>query len=170
MKASLRRPGERIGVSGAGRAEGHQPDLAPEAQRQPARPHSERRAQPCLGRTVRRLHQREEVDSGKLAYMVDPARRRLRVPEQVQLLSWDDNKEGIYAGPLPGLFYAEAASARRRTAGAWIDIEHQKLEHDDRSQVGRARSGVADRRRSQRWSTAWRGALQPFLLRCACRA
>lgn len=65
--------------------------------------------------------------SGKLVYMIDPQGAGVVAPEEIQLLSWADNKEGIFAAHHFSDFYA---SPRRTptTAGSWIDIEHHKLD------------------------------------------
>jgi hypothetical protein len=65
--------------------------------------------------------------SGKLAYIVDPHGAGFVAPEEIQLLSWADNKEGIFAAH----HYKDAYRTGTRiptTAGGWIDIEHQALD------------------------------------------
>jgi hypothetical protein len=65
--------------------------------------------------------------SGKLAYMVDPHGAGFVAPEEVQLLSWADNKEGIFSGH----HLSEAYRSKQRiatTPGGWIDIQHQALD------------------------------------------
>ena len=65
--------------------------------------------------------------SGKLIYMVDPHGAGFVAPEEVQLLSWADNKEGIFAAHHYSDVYRRAGRPPT-TAGGWIDIEHQVLD------------------------------------------
>lgn len=65
--------------------------------------------------------------SGKLAYMIDPRGAGFVAPEEVQLLSWATNREGIFAGHHYSSFYAQRKPLET-TAGGWIDIEHHKLD------------------------------------------
>ena len=65
--------------------------------------------------------------SGKLAFMVDPHGAGFVAPEEVQLFSWADNKEGIFSGH----HLSEVYRSKQRiptTPGGWIDIEHQALD------------------------------------------
>ena len=65
--------------------------------------------------------------SGRLAYMIDPHGAGFVAPEEIQLFSWADNKEGIFAAH----HFSEVYRQRSRpatTAGDWIDIEHQALD------------------------------------------
>jgi hypothetical protein len=65
--------------------------------------------------------------SGKLVYIVDPRGAGFVAPEEVQLLSWADNKDGIFAAH----HYSDAYTKQERTpstAGGWIDIQHQALD------------------------------------------
>jgi Peptidase family M1 domain len=64
--------------------------------------------------------------SDKLVYTIDPYGAGPVSPEEVQLLSWANGKEGIFAAHHVSDFYRQ----RQRVpaaAGSWIDIEHQKL-------------------------------------------
>ena len=65
--------------------------------------------------------------SGKLVYMVDPHGAGFVAPEEIQLLSWADNKEGIFAAHHYSEVYRTPARPAT-TAGGWIDIEHQALD------------------------------------------
>ena len=65
--------------------------------------------------------------SNKLVYIVDPRGAGMVAPEEIQLFSWADNKEGIFAAH----HYSSVYSSPQRpqtTAGGWLDIEHQVLE------------------------------------------
>ena len=65
--------------------------------------------------------------SGKLVYMIDPRGAGMVAPEEIQLFSWADNKEGIFAAH----HYSDVYRTRQRmptTAGGWIDIQHQVLD------------------------------------------
>jgi hypothetical protein len=64
--------------------------------------------------------------SNKLAYMIDPQGAGFVAPEEVQLMSWAANRDGIFAGHHLSDFY----KTRQRvtaTPGSWIDIQHQQL-------------------------------------------
>jgi hypothetical protein len=65
--------------------------------------------------------------SNKLAYMIDPHGAGFVAPEEIQLFSWADNKEGIFAAHHFSDFY-RSKQREVTTAGGWIDIEHHKLE------------------------------------------
>ena len=65
--------------------------------------------------------------SGKLAYMIDPQGAGFVAPEEVQLFSWADNKEGIFAAHHRSDFYARK-QREVTTPGGWIDVEHHKLQ------------------------------------------
>jgi hypothetical protein len=65
--------------------------------------------------------------SNRMAYVIDPQGAGFVAPEEVQLVSWANNRDGIFAGHHLSDFYKN----RRRvtaTPGAWIDIQHQQLE------------------------------------------
>jgi hypothetical protein len=64
--------------------------------------------------------------SNRMAYMIDPQGAGFVAPEEVQLVSWANNRDGIFAGHHLSDFY----KTRQRvtaTPGAWIDIQHQQL-------------------------------------------
>lgn len=65
--------------------------------------------------------------SDKMVYVIDPQGAGFVAPEEVQLFSWANNKDGIFAGHHLSSFYATKQSARK-TPGGWIDIQHQNLE------------------------------------------
>jgi hypothetical protein len=65
--------------------------------------------------------------SDKMAYMIDPQGAGFVAPEEIQLFSWANNKDGIFAGHHYSSFYAKK-QREQTTPGGWIDIEHQKLE------------------------------------------
>ena len=69
--------------------------------------------------------------SDRLAYMIDPRGAGVVAPEEVQLVSWAANREGIFAGHHYTSFYAQRKPVET-TAGGWIDIEHHKLQADIR--------------------------------------
>lgn len=65
--------------------------------------------------------------SNRLAYMIDPQGAGFVAPEEVQLFSWADFKEGIFSAHHYRDFYRK----KQRTptsGGTWMDVEHQKLE------------------------------------------
>jgi hypothetical protein len=65
--------------------------------------------------------------SNRLAYVVDPHGAGAVSPEEIQLLSWADFKEGIFAAH----HYSGAYRSRQRAAakpGLWIDIEKHVLD------------------------------------------
>lgn len=65
--------------------------------------------------------------SNKFAYMIDPQGAGFVAPEEIQLFSWADFKEGIFSAHHYRDFYRK----KQRTptsGGTWMDIEHQKLE------------------------------------------
>ncbi|HVL70246.1 MAG TPA: M1 family aminopeptidase [Vicinamibacterales bacterium] len=65
--------------------------------------------------------------SNKLAYMIDPQGVGSVAPEEIQLLSWADNRGGIFSAH----HYSGAYRQKQRVAatpGGWIDIQHQKLD------------------------------------------
>jgi hypothetical protein len=64
--------------------------------------------------------------SNKLVYIVDPQGAGFVAPEEVQLFSWADNKEGIFAGHYLSPSY-RSPQRRPSLPGTWIDIEHQLL-------------------------------------------
>jgi len=64
--------------------------------------------------------------SNRLVYTIDPQGVGAVAPEEVQLLSWADNRGGIFAAHhLSGSY--KSAGRPRTTPGTWIDIEHQAL-------------------------------------------
>ena len=65
--------------------------------------------------------------SGKLAYMVDPRGAGFVAPEEIQLFSWADNKEGIFAAHHFSEVYRKGVRPPT-TAGGWMDISHQVLD------------------------------------------
>ena len=65
--------------------------------------------------------------SDKMAYMIDPQGAGFVAPEEIQLFSWANNKDGIFAGHHYSSFYTKRGRTPT-TPGGWIDIEHQKLE------------------------------------------
>jgi hypothetical protein len=69
--------------------------------------------------------------SDKLAYMVDPRGAGFVAPEEIQLLSWATNREGIFTGH----HFSDVYAKPRRpdsTPGGWIDIEHHTLQTEIR--------------------------------------
>ena len=65
--------------------------------------------------------------SGKMAYMVDPHGVGFVAPEEVQLFSWADNKDGIFAAHHLSDVYKKGQRPAT-TPGGWIDIQHQTLD------------------------------------------
>lgn len=64
--------------------------------------------------------------SDKLIYTIDPHGAGAVAPEEVQLLSWANGKEGTFAAHHFSDFYRQRQRLAA-TPGSWIDIEHQKL-------------------------------------------
>ncbi len=64
--------------------------------------------------------------SGRLIYMIDPQGAGVVAPEEIQLVSWADNKEGIFAAHHYSPFY-KSGQRVPTTPGGWIDIEHQEI-------------------------------------------
>jgi hypothetical protein len=65
--------------------------------------------------------------SNRLVYTIDPQGVGFVSPEEVQLMSWADNRSGIFAAH----HYSDTYRRRERrptTPGTWIDIEHQVLD------------------------------------------
>jgi hypothetical protein len=65
--------------------------------------------------------------SSRLIYTIDPQGVGFVAPEEVQLLSWADNREGIFAAH----HLSDSYSRRERrpsTPGSWVDVEHQVLD------------------------------------------
>ena len=65
--------------------------------------------------------------SGKLVFMADPRGAGFVAPEEVQLFSWADNKEGIFAAHHYSDVYRKTGRPPK-TPGGWMDIEHQVLD------------------------------------------
>lgn len=71
--------------------------------------------------------------SGKMVYVVDPHGAGFVAPEEVQLFSWADNKDGIFAAHHLSEVYKKGQRPAT-TPGGWIDIQHQALDtHIDQS-------------------------------------
>jgi hypothetical protein len=65
--------------------------------------------------------------SSRLIYTIDPQGVGFVAPEEVQLLSWADNREGIFAAHHLSESYARR-ERRAPSPGPWIDVEHQVLD------------------------------------------
>jgi hypothetical protein len=64
--------------------------------------------------------------SNRLIFTIDPRGAGFVSPEEVQLLSWADNREGIFAAHHLSDSY-KSRQRRETTPGTWMDIEHQDL-------------------------------------------
>ena len=64
--------------------------------------------------------------SNRLAFMIDPMGAGVVSPEEIQLVSWATNREGIFAAH----HYSGTYAKKQRpptSPGGWIDIQHQVL-------------------------------------------
>jgi hypothetical protein len=65
--------------------------------------------------------------SNKLVYAVDPRGAGIVSPEEVQLLSWADGTEGIFAAHHYSSTYASGRTRPAAQPGTWLDIQHHTL-------------------------------------------